>query len=260
MSKRKQRRLLVELGQHILFVAIVGAFFLLMMTACEAEDALKAKAADAEVVQKPVLYDVPLEDALQLYIADLCEEHHMEPKLVLAVIQKESTFKADAVGDNGNSLGLMQIQPRWHQERMKRLGCTDLLDPYENVKVGIDILAEKLEQYSDTEMALMVYNAGTTGAYSNWFKYGISSNEYSQTVLAYMDALVVREGGENMNIPDNYDVWLSHEEHLEAELAKRPVCHYCEDHIQEEFYYEINGEIICEHCLDLLFKKEVIDE
>ena len=143
---------------------------------------------------------------------------------------------------------------------MKRLGCTDLLDPYENVTVGVDILAEKLERYGDTEKALMVYNAGSTGAKNNWFQYGIYTNGYSQTVLSYMDAFEVREGGENMNIPDNYDVWLRHEEETEWKLSMCPVCDYCEDPIQEDFYYEINGEVICEHCLDLLFKKEVIVE
>lgn len=36
----------------------------------------------------------------------------------------------------------------------------------------------------------------------------------------------------------------------EAWLKKRPVCADCEQHIQEEWAYYINGEWICEDCMD----------
>lgn len=60
-----------------------------------------------------------------------------------------------------------------------------------------------------------------------------------------------------MSIPDNYSQWEAHEREQEQRLAKRPVCDYCQEHIQDDFYYEINGENICEHCLDQFFRKEV---
>lgn len=114
-----------------------------------------------EVIQ---LYDVPLDEDLQLYIMDLCEEVNISAALVIAVIERESNFNASAVGDSGNSLGLMQIQPRWHQERMNRLGCSNLLNPYENVAVGIDILAGLFAEYEDLAFVLMAYNGGTNYA------------------------------------------------------------------------------------------------
>lgn len=43
------------------------------------------------------------------------------------------------------------------------------------------------------------------------------------------------------------------------ELKKRPVCCYCEEPIQDDFCYEINGEYFCEDCLDMHFRKEVDD-
>jgi soluble lytic murein transglycosylase-like protein len=44
---------------------------------------------------------------------------------------------------------------------MERLGCTDLLDPYQNVIVGTDFLAEQLIRYGgDMGKALVAYNAG----------------------------------------------------------------------------------------------------
>ena len=63
-----------------------------------------------------------------------------------------------------------------------------------------------------------------------------------------------------MSIPDNYDLWEAHEREREKRLAKRPVCDYCKEHIQDDFYYEINGENICEHCLDTFFRKETDNE
>ena len=55
----------------------------------------------------------------------------------------------------------MQIQPKWHGERMARLGVTDLMDPYQNVLTGCDILAEKLAEYGNLHDALSAYNAGS---------------------------------------------------------------------------------------------------
>lgn len=112
-------------------------------------------------------YDVPLSEDLQDYIIELCEDRNIDPTVIFAMIKQESTFNADAVGDGGNSLGLMQIQPRWHSERMEKLGCDDLLDPYQNVTVGIDILNDLLESGGSLEWALMAYNGGNAYADSN---------------------------------------------------------------------------------------------
>lgn len=130
------------------------------------------------------LYDAPLSEELQLHIIQTSEAYGIDPAVVIAVIWKESTYRADAVGDGGNSLGLMQIQPRWHGARMDRLDCPDLLDPFQNVTVGIDILAGHLDSYDgNISMALMAYNAGAGGANSYWFSQGIYSNDYSAAVL-----------------------------------------------------------------------------
>ena len=39
-------------------------------------------------------------------------------------------------------------------------------------------------------------------------------------------------------------------------LARLPQCEYCGEHIQDEYFYEINGEWICKACLDDEFKRE----
>ena len=135
---------------------------------------------------EPELWEVPLEEELQLHIADLCEEYHIQPELVLAVIEQESQYNPEAIGDSGNSLGLMQIQPYWHSKRMQQLGCDDLLDPYQNVTVGLDILAEKLAKGS-TEWALMAYNGGNQ--YADALQARGVVSEYAEAVIMLAEEL-----------------------------------------------------------------------
>ena len=116
---------------------------------------------DVEIEPSVALYDIPLDEDLQLYVIGICEEKHIDPAIVFAMCYRESSYKATKMGDGGDSYGLMQVQPKWHSDRMAKLGVTDLLDPYQNVTVGIDYLAEQLERYDgDMAKALTAYNAG----------------------------------------------------------------------------------------------------
>ena len=138
-----------------------------------------------ESVKKEVaIFDIALEEELQLHILNECEKYGIDPAVVTAMAYMESRYQANAVGDKGNSLGLLQIQPRWNEARMEKLGCTDLLDPYQNVTVAVDILAEMLEHYNgNIEKAVTAYNMGMTGAYNNCFSKGVNASQYTQKVL-----------------------------------------------------------------------------
>lgn len=136
-------------------------------------------------------YSVPLEEDLQIHIIRECEQRQIDSAIVFAVIEIESHYDIDAMGDSGKAYGLMQVQERWHRERIAKLGVTDLLDPYQNVSVGIDYLAECIER-NGLEKGLMVYNAGQQGAQRMWFNHGVYSNEYSRKVLEA--AQIIAEG------------------------------------------------------------------
>jgi soluble lytic murein transglycosylase-like protein len=119
----------------------------------------------AMVLEKMDAYfDVPLDHRLQDYIFRVCESYNVDPSIVIAIIERESLFDTFAVGDDGDSFGLMQIQPRWHEERMNRLGYHDLYNPYHNVSIGIDYLAELIGKQKGILWALMAYNGGPTYA------------------------------------------------------------------------------------------------
>lgn len=115
-----------------------------------------------EVEPERVYYDVPLSKELQDHIFAECEKHGIDPSIVVAMCFRESSYNASAIGDNGKSFGLMQIQLQWNSERMECLGCDDLLDPFQNVTVGVDILAELLDKHDgDIAKALVAYNQGS---------------------------------------------------------------------------------------------------
>lgn len=95
------------------------------------------------------------------YIEIVAADYNICPELVEAVIERESSWQSDAV--NGSCIGLMQINPEYHADRMERLGVEDLLDPYDNILVGTDFLAELFRAYGDPYAVLMYYNAGYDG-------------------------------------------------------------------------------------------------
>lgn len=107
------------------------------------------------------IYNVNLSTEVQDCIIKECGKYNIPPEIVIAMIERESRYNPNAIGDNGNSFGLMQIQPRWHKKRMEKLGCTDLLNPVQNVTVGIDYLAEQYNRYGDIAKALTAYNTGS---------------------------------------------------------------------------------------------------
>ena len=88
----------------------------------------------------------------------------LPPELVLALIQVESAFNADAVSSAG-AVGLMQIMPFWVAEL--GLPMDDLTEPNRNLRYGCTILAHYLAiERGDFTRALARYN-GSLG--KTWY-------------------------------------------------------------------------------------------
>lgn len=154
----------------------------------EEEVIVAAPLVAAEAIPVPT-YDVPLPEPLQLHIINTCMEYDIDPAIVISMIRYESNYNPKAVGDGGDSIGLMQIQPKWHSKRMEKLGCTDLRDPFQNVTVGVAILAEKMASYDTAGEALTAYSAGDYGAYNHYFSKGIYANTYAKNILAHAEEI-----------------------------------------------------------------------
>ena len=199
MKTKKTRN---EIRRDRIFTAacliLLAAFTLIVCTFADAvtnnvavnRDSVVSEASDNIVEAEPEpepeidIYPVDLDPDLQRYIIKTCEEYKINPSIVIAMCFYESSFNPDAVGDNGESMGLMGISPRWCWPEMERLNCPDMTDPYQNVTVGIDIIARKMAKYDgNPEMALMAYNAGDAGAHRLWFDNGIYSTTYSSNIM-----------------------------------------------------------------------------
>jgi len=92
--------------------------------------------------------------------------------------------EAQANTQNGDCTGLMQINHRYHTDRMERLGVSDLYNWQDNIKVGVDYLAELFEKYEDPYLVLMVYN-GTSDPVKKWNEGNFSKYAVEVAKLAY---------------------------------------------------------------------------
>lgn len=130
-----------------------------------------------------IYYDCPLSHDLQDYIRELCDKYGIPMSLVIAMIDVESSFKSKVVSAT-NDYGLMQINKCNHKWLEKQYGITNILDPYQNVRSGIIILAQNYN--GNMSKALMAYNLGAGGAKRLWNK-GIYETSYSRKVLSTME-------------------------------------------------------------------------
>lgn len=141
-----------------------------------------------------VYYDLPEQYAnkgyfpekMQIYTRCLCKQNDVPYALVLALIEHESGYEFDKVGDGGRSKGYMQIYEKCHTDRMQRLGCTDLMNPYQNVRVGIDFLSYLLKKYGTVQDALAAYNYGEKGAREHLWSNGVYIYSYNTAIMQRM--------------------------------------------------------------------------
>lgn len=54
----------------------------------------------------------------------------------------------------------------------------------------------------------------------------------------------------------DFNAW---EAEQESWLSRRPVCADCDEPIQDDHYFDINGEVICPNCMDANYRKEIGD-
>ena len=131
--------------------------------------------------------NIPLSARFQKYIDGKCKSYGISTNVVMGCIRTESNFQTQIMGDNGKAYGLMQVQKQWHKERMKKVGATNLLDPYDNVAVGIDYLAELYKIYNGNwHKALMAYNGGHAYC-KRRLRMGLVNSPYSRRVMNYAE-------------------------------------------------------------------------
>lgn len=92
---------------------------------------------------------------LKPLIEQAAANHGLDPKLLEALVSAESGFDPRARSRAG-AMGLTQLMPGTAEE----LGVTDPFDPVQSLNGGAKYLAQMLERFGSTELALAAYNAG----------------------------------------------------------------------------------------------------
>lgn len=150
----------------------------------------------AQPAQRIKTLDVPLDGETQWAIYGTCEYDPGLFALVMAIAEHESGFDPETVGDGGSSLGMMQINTRWHTGRMEALGVTDLTDPVQCAAVAVDYIRELEDRYGfepESHELCLAYNMGPGGA-RKAIKAGMTSTDYSREVMtAYQGYLLELE-------------------------------------------------------------------
>jgi hypothetical protein len=104
----------------------------------------------------PKLYSNPNKAQFNHLIAKAAAKHQVDEKLVHAVIQTESAYRADAISSAG-AVGLMQLMPA----TASRFGVMDSNNPEQNIDGGTRYLKHLLEIFSNNlDLAIAAYNAG----------------------------------------------------------------------------------------------------
>lgn len=103
-----------------------------------------------------------VQEAVARALASEAESARVDPLLVLAMIEVESGFDADASSQAG-ARGLMQLLPATMQREAEALGLENASpdDPVANVRAGVRYLRRCLDAFpGHQDLALMSYNAG----------------------------------------------------------------------------------------------------
>lgn len=124
--------------------------------------------------------------------------------LAIAQVALESRFNPDA--ENNGAIGLMQIIPNYHQDRLNDICEKPTFDKwYEaryNIAVGLSYMDELLgDDYAcgDKTYALMMYNQGPVSGTRTYLAKGIVS-DYASTIITLKQELdVIMEKGDASN-------------------------------------------------------------
>jgi len=107
----------------------------------------------------PYKRDIPLSDELQEYTYNTAEKYNVDYDLILAIMQTESQFR-NVVSDNGEDIGLCQINVINAEWLYQEHGINNLMDERQNIEACAIILDKLSGQFDDETHVVMAYNLG----------------------------------------------------------------------------------------------------
>lgn len=127
-------------------------------------DEVKKQALAKYLADKFRTQETLLRKYIDLAWAEASKRDWLDPELLIAIIQKESSFRPKVQSRYG-AQGLMQVVRRWHRDKLHP--SESLFDPEVNIRVGVDVLEEYLDQANgNLDDALRKYSGNARG-YAN---------------------------------------------------------------------------------------------
>lgn len=98
-----------------------------------------------------------IDEAIMLY----SKLYNIPPVFVVYLMKRESNFSPRAFSSVG-AVGLMQVFPKWHRDKMDEMGITheEVYDIDNNVRLGCWILRNYIDQTGSIDKALTKYVGG----------------------------------------------------------------------------------------------------
>lgn len=128
------------------------------------------------------------------------ERTNLDPFLLLALIETESSFKKDAKSWAG-AVGLTQVIPRWHQDKIKDGETLTNIDV--SVRVGADTLNEYLQREDgDVIRALQRYN-GSLNDDTRKYSFKVLKKKRDLKQLYYDNITLNQNNDKNNNFGNN---------------------------------------------------------
>lgn len=124
-------------------------------------------------------------------IVEAARQTNLDPRLITAVVWKESRFDPHALEEAGG-IGLMQVTPvagrEWAEATKAEFEVSDLFDPEVNLAAGCWYLARAIERWGEQAdplpYALAEYNAGRSNAL-RWAKIANEQHESFWKSIGY---------------------------------------------------------------------------
>lgn len=141
---------------------------------------------------------------IEEHIDNVATSHGIDPRLVRAVIEVESSWNPRAHSYKG-AMGLMQLIP----ETGRRFGLRDPYDPRDNITAGVRYLRFLLDRFDNNlELALAAYNAGENAVEgANGVPPYPETRQYLQrirTLYGQLGQEVVRGSGRILRVKDEH--------------------------------------------------------
>ena len=97
------------------------------------------------------------------YVTEAAELFGLDPRVIWAVIERESRYEAGAQNKSTKASGLMQLLPDTAEDLARFFedaGDAGIFDPRSNIMAGSWYLKDEIERFGNLPAALAAYNAG----------------------------------------------------------------------------------------------------